>query len=455
MTLDWREKQKVQYVIPLWLRDEQIRSALSLGLPCFAPNAARRDEPVAIACYGPSLRETWEQIRGFDHVISCSGAHRFLIDRELVPHHHVAVDPLPGNTVKLIGAPHPDVEYLIASTCHPDVFAHLKGQRVKLWHVFDSTEEGQRLIPPGQWSFTGGCDVGLRSIVLAAAMGFRDLHVFGMDGSASSSGPGRHAGDHPAPGKQYADCEYDGVVYKTTASMLEAARSVWHELDQLPAVSAKFYGDGLVQHMARNYVPKPQVGPLANVLGLQTALLITEEYRGLNAQLHRDNLGYGVGGGRHAPAIKTICEKLGTTSVLDYGCGKGYLARALPFPIWEYDPAIPGKTETPRPADVVVCTDVLEHIEPEQLRAVLGDLARCTRKVGYFTIHTGAASKTLADGRNTHLIQRPVSWWKNKLLAYFDVGKIFVVGLELHVVVAPKKTDKYKRVPISVVKAEA
>jgi hypothetical protein len=47
------------------------------------------------------------------------------------------------------------------------------------------------------------------------------------------------------------------VTYKTTPAMLEAARSTWHELDQMPGVKATFYGEGLVQHMARNYKPNP------------------------------------------------------------------------------------------------------------------------------------------------------------------------------------------------------
>ena len=112
-----------------------------------------------------------------------------------------------------------------------------------------------------------------------------------------------------------------------------------------------------------------------------------------------------------------------TRSVLDYGSGKGYLGKELPFPIWEYDPAIPGKDQSPRPADLVVCTDVLEHIEPEKLIHVLRDLSRCVLKVGYFVIHTGPSGKVLADGRNSHLIQQPPEWWRMKLKKHFILSK--------------------------------
>jgi cyclopropane fatty-acyl-phospholipid synthase-like methyltransferase len=145
-----------------------------------------------------------------------------------------------------------------------------------------------------------------------------------------------------------------------------------------------------------------------------------------------------VGGGKHADTVLKLAAAIGTTSILDYGCGKGYLAKAIPFPIWEYDPAVPGKEECPRPADLVVSTDVLEHIEPDRLAYVLDDLRRVTRKVAYLVIHTGPAQKTLADGRNAHLIQQGAKWWTKRLSKFFKVGKVWKVGAELHVVVGRK-----------------
>jgi hypothetical protein len=223
--------------------------------------------------------------------------------------------------------------------------------------------------------------------------------------------------------------------------MLEAAKQVWHELDQMPKVRAKFYGEGLIQAMSKDYKWKEEKSPTGNMIAFAKPELISDEYKALNAQLHHENLGYGVGGAKHADTVRKLCERLKTQSVLDYGCGKGYLGKELPFPIWEYDPAVPGKQETPRPADIVVCTDVLEHIEPEKLMFVLDDIKRCVKKVGYFTIHTGPAQKTLPDGRNTHLIQKKADWWREALSEFFEVGKISEAGPELHVVVGSKKAS--------------
>lgn len=433
-TLDASKPQEVTYAIPLWLRDEQVRAACRKTVPRIEAVEKRGDgEPIAIVCYGPSLNDTWEQLRGFRTIMTCSGAHRFLIDRGIIPTYHVEVDPRAHKTL-LVGPPHPDVEYLIASTCHEAMWRHLEGFNAKLWHVFDPKEDGIRLLPPGEWALTGGCSVGLRSMTVARFFGFWDQHVFGMDGCEGPTG--KHAAAHPNQPKSYSTCEYGGVTYRTTPSMLEAARGTFHELNQMPDVRATFYGEGLVQAMARDFVPKAKTKELA--IGYAKPDLITAEYRELNARLHREELAYGVGGGKHAATVLRLAESLKTSSILDYGCGKGYLGKAIPFPIWEYDPAIPGKQESPRPADIVVATDVLEHIEPELLSFVLDDLRRCVLKIGYFTIHTGPARKHLADGRNTHLIQRDARWWGKRLAEFFKVGKITPVGAELHVVVAPK-----------------
>lgn len=458
--LDINEKQKVQYAIPTWLRDEQIKSNCEAkGVGRVQPHDVRLGESAAIVCFGPSLNETWEQVRNFKYIFSCSGAHKFLIERGIVPTWHCEVDPR-NHKIKLLGAPHPDVEYLISATCHPDLIKHLQGFNVKLWHVYDPTEAGNILLPAGEWAMLGGCDIGLRTLALAGLLGFRDLHVFGMDQSAGTveTPQERHAALHPNSGTKFNLVDYDGKTYRTTSAMLEACRGVWHELDQMPKIKCTFYGEGLCQAMAKNYVPKTKEDtPFANVLAIQKPELISSEYRDLNRQLHKENLHYGVGGGAHADAVKKIYKILQKAteyvSVLDYGAGKGYLAKALPFPIAEYDPAIPGKQETPRPADLVVCTDVLEHIEPECLRFVLEDLQRCVKQIGYFTIHTGPAVKTLPDGRNTHLIQKNKDWWQYKLAKHFQIGRIEKVGPELYVTVAPLK--KKKPTAVNMVKAGA
>ena len=204
-----------------------------------------------------------------------------------------------------------------------------------------------------------------------------------------------------------------------------------------------FYGNGLVQEMAKKYQRKPING--SGIIAFEKPELISAGYVDLNRRLHADNLAYGVGGGRHAALVMKLAENIAKevkfVSVLDYGCGKSYLAKALPFPIAEYDPAIPGKEQSPRPADLVCCLDVLEHIEPDHLDAVLDDLRRCTKRIALFVIHTGPSHKTLPDGRNTHLIIDGETFWRQKVEQFFvipDKGMIAKPPL-LYFIVSPRQ----------------
>src|SRR6185295_7420622 len=429
--IDVTKPQKVTYCIPTWLRDEQIRLAIARVKGRIQPSSAKRTEPIAIVCFGPSLNDTWEQVKGFRYVISCSGSHKFLVERGIIPTWHVEVDPRP-HKVKLIGLPQRETEYLIASACHPKVFDHLEGFNVKLWHVFDTAEEGHRILPAGEWALTGGASVGLRCFTIASFFGFSDFHVFGMDGCEGKTG--MHAAPHPNRPQMGNTCEYEGVSYRTTVSMAECARQTFKELSEMPGVTAKFYGEGLVQHMAQKWTPTPKT-KVKSVIGFNKPELISEEYRLLNQKIHQSEPAYGIYASKHAKLVMDVAAALKTSSILDYGCGKGRLAEAIPFPIWEYDPAIPGKDKSPRPADVVACFDVLEHIEPDKLKFVLDDLKRCIKQVGFFIIHSGAASKTYANGKNTHLIQENVSWWRRRIERFFSIGSV------KEILIAPAKTS--------------
>lgn len=165
-------------------------------------------------------------------------------------------------------------------------------------------------------------------------------------------------------------------------------------------------------------------------MSLQT---ITQDYLEQNRQLHEQRDTYGCWGWKHAERVLELRDEAEGVTVLDYGCGKGKLKEALGNPEWvrEYDPAIPGKDAKPEMADIVVCTDVLEHIEPELLDNVLFELVRLTTKVGFLVIATRESNKLLPDGTSPHKIVQPAEWWRKKL-----AEKFFIVDFE------PNGTDE-------------
>lgn len=153
--------------------------------------------------------------------------------------------------------------------------------------------------------------------------------------------------------------------------------------------------------------------------------LISKDYQRLNYELHKDSPEYGTHAADSVQAIAAIARACGARRILDYGCGKGLLKPALKkvlphIIVDEYDPAIPGKRELPKtPADMVVCLDVMEHIEPVFLDDVLASIRRLTIKWAFLSIATIPAQKTLADGRNAHLIVETEDWWLQKLANHF------------------------------------
>ena len=172
--------------------------------------------------------------------------------------------------------------------------------------------------------------------------------------------------------------------------------------------------------------------------------LISDRYREQQTRLHESNPDYGTASVSFAPLAADLMRQNRITRLLDYGAGKGRLAQALnqllafPFTAAHYDPAIPEWSKTPSPEDFVCCIDVLEHIEPDRLDAVLDDLKRVTRRIGFFTVHTGPARKSLADGRNAHLIQQPPDWWLPRLMNRFELYNFSRVENGFHVIVGPK-----------------
>ena len=86
-----------------------------------------------------------------------------------------------------------------------------------------------------------------------------------------------------------------------------------------------------------------------------------------------------------------------------------------------YDPGVPEYADPPTPAEMVVCIDVLEHIEPELIDDVLDHLEELTESFLFATVHTQPAGKKLPDGRNAHLIQKPAEWWLPKIMERFTL----------------------------------
>lgn len=150
----------------------------------------------------------------------------------------------------------------------------------------------------------------------------------------------------------------------------------------------------------------------------QRSELISREYLREQRKLHASPRGYGGRGSKWAEVVLELAAMYQCETVLDYGCGQGSLAAAIAasssqVDVSEYDPAIEGKDKPPNGKfDLVVCTDVLEHIESDKIHAVMRHLASLTGRAIFVVISLVETNKRLSDGRQAHILIRSEDWWK-------------------------------------------
>ena len=161
--------------------------------------------------------------------------------------------------------------------------------------------------------------------------------------------------------------------------------------------------------------------------------LISENYRTLNQKLHSDDPAYGSGSGRWADKVAGLMEREKFETVLDYGAGKGSLAKALAergISATQYDPAVEGMDDAAGllPHQLVVCTDVLEHVEPERIEAVIAHIHYLTSRAFFFVIACRPSSKTLADGSNAHKLIKSPEWWIEQIERRFEIVDLDMDG---------------------------
>lgn len=140
--------------------------------------------------------------------------------------------------------------------------------------------------------------------------------------------------------------------------------------------------------------------------------------------MHTEQTQWARSGPRFLQRILDLITIHKPTTLLDYGCGKGALVAHINqhHPNLKtdlYDPGVPEFNHKPEPAEMVICTDVLEHIEPDLINNVLDHLNDLAGKYVYFVVHTGDCGHKLPDGRPAHILQRPETWWRAKLIEHF------------------------------------
>ena len=369
---------------------------------------------------GPSLAEFLPMIekrRSFGQTIfALNGAAKFLNRHGIVPEYQVILDARPEN-IDLIGKAE---EYLISSQCHPTLFEAVGN--VTTWHP--AMEGIETHLPEYKDEYAligGGTTVGMSTMCLAYTMGYRKLHLFGYDSSH------RQAMGHAylqAMNNRDPLCKVtmNGRVFTSSLTMARQAEifpEVCNNLIDLGCVIT-VDGDGLIMEVVKSM--REHAVPMAE----------DEKYRQMWAiPAYRDT----APGELIADAFVKVAEITKDSLVVDFGCGTGRGAKRIheltgaslklvdfsnncldkginfPLTIADLTKRIGVK------GDIGYCTDVMEHIAPENVDSVIRNVMECVDSC-FFQISLVPDNMGKLIGQPLHLSVFPYNWWLDKLADY-------------------------------------
>lgn len=375
-------------------------------------SVAPHDGQAVIVGGGPSVGEWLHEIRYRktcgQTVFALNNAASFLAENGIEVDHQVILDARAHNDAFLGYAKH----HLLASQCHPNVFE--KTASVTLWHQ-EYPEDMARFdacLPSTQPEHAivgGGTTVGLSAMVLAYVLGYRKLHLYGYDSSYRGEATHVYAQHDP----QRVDCvaTVAGRKFRTSLAMAKQAELFPQLADSLIDLGCfiTLRGDGLLpwtSHMA---------GPMGEEEKYK-AMWARPEYRQVSP------------GAECVDGFLEIVKPYG--AVIDFGCGTGKAGLRMqeaglsPFlidfadncrdpeaqelPFFKADLRHP--IDCPR-APFGFCTDVMEHIEPKHVEAVIQNVMRCVDKC-FFQISLIPDVMGKLIGHELHLSVHPIGWWR-------------------------------------------
>ena len=156
-------------------------------------------------------------------------------------------------------------------------------------------------------------------------------------------------------------------------------------------------------------------------------MTITKAYQKELLSLH-DKYGWGGTGGKYAGdmVIRILAHFPDLITILDYGCGEGSLQeyveyRGITNRKWTmYDPGVAGLEVKPEGKfDLVITTDVLEHVEPEKQDEVITELCNYANKAMFNEIACYETDVKFPSGpykgKDLHINLKIPCFWRQEI----------------------------------------
>jgi hypothetical protein len=212
-----------------------------------------KDGPLYIVCSGPSLRETWPELLNPDgtrkgKIWALNSAFDWLCRKGVRPDHGVCLAPEDA-ILDYFQEMQPGDDLLFAATTNPKLVdrALERGCNVTLWHSAQPDEWGLPVFE-GQPIIFGGGTIGTRAIDLAWVLGWRDIHILGLD--ACLSDDGRISVDTPMYEDRRGSLQTflcNGRAFVAMPSHARQVEDFASILRPLNGLEVTLYGDGLLQ----------------------------------------------------------------------------------------------------------------------------------------------------------------------------------------------------------------
>ncbi len=163
--------------------------------------------PFAIAGGGPSIKYTVDELRNFRTILAAGSSHDWLVEHKVYPNYCLILDPDPI-AANYLQNPIPTCNYLVASCCDKKVFDVLEGYPVTRWHCggpsveffVEAWKDAGIVDKDGKKPIIGGgCTCGLRSISMGILLGYKNMHLFGLDSNLDFNDNSHHAYDFVDP----------------------------------------------------------------------------------------------------------------------------------------------------------------------------------------------------------------------------------------------------------------
>lgn len=213
-----------------------------------------KDTPLYIVGSGPSLSDTWHELQSHPGEIwALNSAFDWLCDKGIRPDYGVCI-ACEDEILRYFQNIEPNDKFLFASQTHPVLVERAlnNGAEVKFWNVACPSDWHDMPILAEPRIYGGGT-IGTRAIDLAWVMGFRDIHLLGIDACISSDG--RIAVDTPMYDDRRDSLRTFLINGRAFVAMPSHARQVEDfasVIRPLTGLSMTVYGDGMLQWSLNN-----------------------------------------------------------------------------------------------------------------------------------------------------------------------------------------------------------